>query len=116
MKIIHKDEVTPKIFDSGEAKGVTARVLIGKKTGAENFIMRLFEIAPGGYTPKHAHPWEHEIFVHAGEGAVLKDGEWINIHPGMAVFIPPNEEHQLKNKGNEQFVVVCLIPSGYQEL
>ncbi len=116
MEIISKENVPAKKFDSGEAKGIVARVLIGKACGAKNFVMRLFEIAPGGYTPKHSHPWEHEIFVHSGRGAVLKDGEWTEVRPGMAIFIPPDEEHQLKNIGDQPFTVVCLIPSGYQEL
>ncbi len=116
MEVIEKKNIPAKIFDSGEAKGIEARVLIGKANGARNFVMRLFEIAPGGFTPRHSHPWEHEIFVHSGKGAVLENGSWVNLSPGTAIFIPPDEEHQLKNTGDEPFVIVCLIPSGYPEL
>ncbi|RLB10168.1 MAG: cupin domain-containing protein [Deltaproteobacteria bacterium] len=116
MEIIDKNNIPPETFDSGEARGIMARVLIGKANGAGNFVMRLFEIAPGGYTPRHAHPWEHEIFVHSGEGSIYSNGEWTSVRPGMAIFVPPDEEHQLRNDGTEPFVVVCLIPSGYQEL
>jgi quercetin dioxygenase-like cupin family protein len=42
-------------------------VVIGKQDGAQNFSMRVFEIAPGGHTPKHAHPWEHEMFIMRGK-------------------------------------------------
>ncbi|HEC31687.1 MAG TPA: cupin domain-containing protein, partial [Deltaproteobacteria bacterium] len=48
MEIIDKNNIPPETFDSGEARGITARVLIGKANGASNFVMRLFEIAPGG--------------------------------------------------------------------
>ena len=34
-------------FDGEIAKGVAARVVIGKNDGAHNFYMRFFEIAPG---------------------------------------------------------------------
>ncbi|MCJ7496504.1 MAG: hypothetical protein MUP68_20065 [Deltaproteobacteria bacterium] len=35
---------------------------------------------------------------------------------GHVVFIPPNEEHQLKNVSEEPFVFGCVIPSGVPEL
>ena len=116
MKIIHYSEVESKIFDQGPARGVTARVLIGKADGARNFCMRLFELAPGGHTPCHTHEWEHEIFIHSGQGILLKEGEWVPVSRGNAVFIPGNEEHQIKNTGDESFVFICSIPSGVQEL
>ena len=72
MKLITYSDVKPTHFDNGPAKGVAARVLIGKADGAENFCMRAFEIAPGGHTPKHTHDWEHEMFVHAGPGRGLR--------------------------------------------
>ena len=95
---------------------ISARVLIGKDDGAENFCMRIFEIAKDGYTPKHTHEWEHEIFVHSGKGEVFRNGEFTLIESGMAIFIPGNEEHQMKNTGNDPLVFVCLIPKGVPEL
>jgi quercetin dioxygenase-like cupin family protein len=41
--------------------------------GAPNFVMRLFEIDPDGYSPFHTHAWEHEVFVLEGEGTVLTE-------------------------------------------
>ena len=103
-------------FDSEAAKGIAARVVIGKSDGAPNFCMRVFEIAPGGHTPKHSHDWEHEMFVHAGRGEVYGNGRWNPITSGNVVFVPGNEEHQLRNTGKELLVVVCLIPGTAPEL
>ena len=116
MKIKNYMDVTPKIFDDDIAKGVAGRVLIGKSDGAENFCMRLFILDKNGFTPLHAHDWEHEIFIHSGNGAVLKEGKWTPLEAGNAVFIPGNEEHQLKNTGDEPFTFLCLIPSGPPEI
>lgn len=116
MKILQYTDVTPTPFESNTAKGVAGRVVIGKNDGANNFCMRVFEIAPGGNTPKHAHDWEHEIFVHAGEGEVLSNGRLIPVKPGNVLFIPGNEEHQIRNPGKELFVFVCLVPSKAPEL
>lgn len=116
MKIKHYTQIKPTHFDGDLVKSVDGRVLIGKADGAENFCMRLFEMAPDGFTPRHSHDWEHEIFVHSGNGSVFKEGIWVPLKAGNAVFIPGNEEHQIKNTGKEPFVFICLIPSGPPEL
>ncbi len=116
MKVIHYSEAETKVFDTDPAKGVTGRVVIGKADGAANFCMRVFELSPEGHTPKHSHAWEHEIFVHAGTGAVWRNGQWIEISQGNVIYIPGNEEHQLKNTGAIPLTFVCLIPSGVAEL
>ncbi len=76
MKIMHYSEAESKDFNTDVVKGVTGRVLIGKADGAENFCMRMFEVAEGGYSPKHTHEWEHEIFFHSGRGEILNQGKW----------------------------------------
>ncbi len=116
MKIMRYSEAETKVFSGDQVKGAIGRVLIGQADGAEKFCMRLFELAPGGFTPKHTHDWEHEIFIHSGQGAVFKDGELVRVESGTAVFIPPNEEHQLVNTGGEPLMFVCLIPGGYPEI
>ena len=116
MKIKKYTDVEPTRIDNDVAKGISARVLIGKNDGAENFCMRIFEIAEGGFTPKHTHDWEHEIFVYKGRGEVYKNGKFMPIESGVSIFIPGNEEHQMKNTGSEPLVFVCLIPKGVPEL
>jgi quercetin dioxygenase-like cupin family protein len=116
MKITPYAQAQVTHFDQEPAKGVAARVVIGKKDGAENFCMRVFEIAPGGHTPKHTHDWEHEMFVHAGTGEVFSNGRHQPLTPGNVVFVPANEEHQFLNTGQELLVVVCLIPGKAPEL
>jgi quercetin dioxygenase-like cupin family protein len=116
MKITQYQDCPGKTFDNEVAKGVTGRVVIGKDDHANNFCMRAFTVAPGGFTPRHAHAWEHEIFVHSGVGKVYQNGEWREVTSGTAIFIPGNEEHQLMNGGGEDFVFICLIPAGVAEL
>ena len=116
MKIMHYGEAETKEFNGDIVKDVTGRVLIGKADGADNFCMRMFELAEGGYTPKHSHDWEHEIFFHAGKGEVLRENEWVPVEQGHVAFIPGNREHQIRNTGSEPLMFICLIPSGAPEL
>ena len=116
MKIKKYTDIKPTHFDKGPAQGVAARVVIGKADGANNFCMRVFEIAPGGHTPKHAHDWEHEMFVHSGVGEVYDNGQWNSVKSGNVLLIPSNEEHQIRNSGKESLTIVCLVPSHAPEL
>ena len=92
------------------AQGVRKKVLIGEKEGAPNFIMRMFEVEPGGTTPCHSHPWEHEVYVLSGRGKVFAGGKEIEIAPGDALLIEPDEEHQFKNPYSQPLIFLCLIP------
>ena len=116
MKIIHYTEAVPTEFDSGEMKGTTGRVAIGKADGADKFCMRVFELSKGAASHRHTHVWEHEVFVHSGEGEVLRNGRWEPVKPGSVIFIAENEDHQLRNLHEEPFVFVCLVPAGAPEM
>lgn len=116
MKIINYTEAAATTFNSDIAQGVTGRVVIGKKDGAPNFCMRLFTLAPDGFTPRHSHDWEHEILIHEGEGKLLQNGEWVTVTRGTVIFIPGGDEHQFKNDSDADLVFACLIPSGVAEL
>jgi quercetin dioxygenase-like cupin family protein len=73
--------------------------------------MRVFEIAPGGYTPRHDHGWEHEVLVLAGEGVVWSEDGEQRLVEGDTVLVAPGEKHQFRNEGDAVFRFVCLIPN-----
>ena len=116
MKIIPYSAVKPTLYERPDAKGIAGRVVIGKKDNANSFCMRVFEIAPGGHSVMHSHEWEHEVFVHSGEGEVYGNGQWYPVKAGNVVFIPGNEEHQFRSTGQGRLTFVCLVPSGAPEL
>jgi len=110
MKIVHYTEV-PAENPGGETKDVTIRWVISGPDGAPNFYMRVFEIAPGGYSPLHRHPWEHEIYFLSGDGEVVQEAGSLAVRPGTAVFIPGEETHQIVNPGEQLLRFICIIPS-----
>ncbi len=82
-------------YDKPTVRGVSKRVLIGPKDGAEGFFLRYFEVQPGGHSAHEQHPEVHQVFVAKGRGRVLIGDTWHPIAEGDVVFIGPNELHQL---------------------
>ncbi len=93
-----------------EASGVKKRVLISEADGAPNFIMRRFTIEPGGHTPYHTHPWEHELYVLSGTGQVRLGETSHEISAGTVVLVLPDEEHNFVNIGSGPLDFLCIIP------
>ncbi|MBE0584812.1 MAG: cupin domain-containing protein [Desulfofustis sp.] len=117
MKIINNySDLESHSFEGELVKGVTGRVAIGVADGAPHFCMRVFTIKPDGFTPRHAHDWEHEILFHSGSGQIVKDGAWCDVSAGSIAFVPGNEEHQIRNNSSADLVFACLIPKGAPEL
>jgi len=100
-------EVVPH---GGEAVGTRGWLLVGKKDGATNFYMRLFEVEPGGNTPRHSHPWEHEVYVIEGSGKAHGKDRAVELKAGDALFIPPDEYHFI-SAGSSGIKFICCIPS-----
>jgi quercetin dioxygenase-like cupin family protein len=109
MKVSHYTDIEAKDAGEGTSK-LTVRWLIAKETGAPNFAMRLFEMEPTGHTPLHNHPWEHEIFILEGEGVAFDGAKERAVKSGDAIFIPPNEKHQIRNNSRNIMKLLCLIP------
>ncbi|MBI4515370.1 MAG: cupin domain-containing protein [Deltaproteobacteria bacterium] len=107
MLLRHHSEVAPVTYGD-EAKGVEMRPLITEQEGAPTFALRLFTLAPGGHTPLHQHPWEHEVYVLAGSGSVHGAEGERPLRVGDAVFIGPGELHQFRSQAGMQFI--CCIP------
>ncbi len=90
--------------------GIGIRWLLSKPDGAPNFAMRVIEIEPDVKFEPHHHSYEHEIYVLAGEGVVIRpDGE-TKMRPGTALLVEPDEVHGYRNTGNETLKFICVIP------
>jgi len=116
MKLINYKEEQAQVYPSDLAKGAVGRVVIGKADGQTSFCMRIFEISPDGFSAMHSHDYEHQVFIHAGQGQVWNGEEWRDIGPGSVIFIPGGEEHQVRNNSSDTLVFACVIPAGAPEL
>src|SRR5215470_18040345 len=111
MKVNHHEKVAQAPVTMEGSHGCQVRWLVDEQQGAPNFAMRQFEVAPGGYTPKHSHPYEHEVFVLEGEGVVLEGDVEHPLRSGDVVLVVPNEIHQFRNTGAAPLKFLCLVPN-----
>jgi quercetin dioxygenase-like cupin family protein len=87
--------------------------LITSEMGAPGFELRYVEIPPGGRSSRGSHPHEHEVFIVSGKGRIAGAFPDTPLSPGIAVFVPGNEEHQWVNEsGSEPFGFICVVPRG----
>jgi quercetin dioxygenase-like cupin family protein len=112
-KVCHYTEVPAEVYGD-EAPGVTVRWIIDEeKDGAPVYVLRVIEVAPGGHTPDHTHPFEHENYVIEGIGRVQIDGAWHDVNVGDVVFVPPNTQHTYVNAGDTTFKFLCGVPASH---
>ena len=112
MVVKHYTDVAAEPVTVAGAEKVTIRWLLGKDSPAPNFWLRLFEVRPGGHSPYHAHPYEHEIFVLEGSGRINAKGGSHPLQAGHFALVEPNEEHQFENTGAGPLKFLCLVPKG----
>jgi len=109
VKVFNYRQVEAEQAEEGAEK-LKVRWLLTKGVGAENFVMRLFEMEQNGFSPLHSHPWEHEVFILEGRGLVIGGEREREFGEGDVIFIPPNEKHQLMNAGEKPVKFLCIIP------
>jgi len=109
-KVVRASEVEASRVEEEGAEKAWIKWLISKDDGAPNFSMRLFELEPGGRTPLHDHPWEHEVFILDGKCKLILGEDEKVIGPGYAVYVPPNLKHSFMNVGEGKLKFICLIP------
>jgi len=116
MGVIHRKQagkyewegVEVVTYDRPTVKGVSKRVLIGPKEGAEGFAMRYFEIQPGGNSAFEPHPEIHQVFVVSGRGKGLLGTEYHDVSGGDVIYIGPNEQHELRAGPDEPLGFICV--------
>lgn len=114
MKIdSHWTDVDATAVQMPDAKDVTKRLIHGPREGTPLVAMRVFTLAPGGHTPYHEHPFEHQNIVLEGTGVIrTPDGE-VPVQAGSTALILPGEVHGFVNTGDTPFSFVCVVPNEY---
>jgi quercetin dioxygenase-like cupin family protein len=116
MKVEHFEQTELQPVTMEGSSGCEVRWLIGEKDGAPNFAMRQFVVAPGGFTPRHSHPYEHEVYVLEGAGEVSEGDVVHPLRQGDVILVRPDEVHQFRNTGETPMKFLCLVPNSYAKL
>ena len=113
MFVTRKEKVeTPLINPTGEE----VYELIGFKPqhgGAVRHSLAYVMIPPGGSSSHHFHKvGEETYFILKGRGKLIVNNKKFIVSPGDAIFISPNDAHQILTEGTEvlEFVVVSAPP------
>jgi quercetin dioxygenase-like cupin family protein len=108
---VSHDKNIPKLkVESPEAKEAFRQVLVGPDQGWQGWVMRLFTLAEGGYSPRHEHPWPHINYIVSGRGTLFIDGEEHRVEKGSTAYVPAGALHQFLNRGTDEFVFICIVP------
>lgn len=112
MNVTHYSRFEP--IDASEIEeaytGITIRRVISEVDGADSTVMDVFEIAPGGQSPYHSHPWDHQVFVVSGRGWCRGEAGRLEFGAGDVIYVKPDEMHSFGNSGPEAVKLVCVIP------
>lgn len=111
MKVNHYEQVESQVVEMEGAKGCSVRWLVSESDGAPTFAMRQFQVDVEGHTPRHSHPYEHEVFVLEGQGVVYEGNVEHPLKAGDVIFVKPDEVHQFRNTGSVPMKFLCLVPN-----
>jgi quercetin dioxygenase-like cupin family protein len=85
--------------------------LLGPRNSAvRNLAFGLAEFPADTLAAAHVHAAEEEIiYILSGAGAILAGEQKIRLEPGVAVFIPPGQMHQIRADAPEPLKLVTLF-------
>jgi len=110
MIVSNVENMAGKKVEMPGAEGASVKVLVSPKEGWEDYVLREFELEPGGHTPRHVHPWPHINYIVEGEGELHLGTEDHPLSAGSYAFVPADIEHQYTNMGEGKFRFLCIVP------
>lgn len=93
----------------GEFAGASRQVLVGKLGERVGFHLRYFELQAGGYTSFERHRHSHVVVAVRGRGLVRVGEEDYTLKPLDAIYIGPEQAHQLRAIGRSRFGFFCIV-------
>ena len=110
MPILRKNDMKSFKLDAPGLKNVLKTTAISPAQGWEGWVMRIFTLGDGGFSPRHIHPWPHINYVIEGSGTLFLEGKENEVKAGDTAYIPAGEDHQFKNTGKGNLSFICIVP------
>ena len=106
----HIAEIEGQPLSGPDIDKVVKRLLVGPDEGWRGWALRLFELEPGGHTPRHQHPWPHIDYVTQGRGTLHLDGVDHALEAGSFAYVPAGATHQFAGSGDGTLAFLCIVP------
>lgn len=93
MRVVHSEQVDRE----SPFPGITRRILFVD----EKVMVSLFEASPGSRVAAHRHSNVQMGYVLQGKAEYVASGKTQILEPGAFYYFSGNEEHEVRNVGNE---------------
>lgn len=67
------------------------------------------KVKPGQSSLPHRLKTSEVYYILEGEGIMYVDDESAAVHPGHAIYVPPNSTQHIKNTGNSDLKFLCIV-------
>jgi quercetin dioxygenase-like cupin family protein len=105
---VHSKEVETKTL----FPGFEMKLMVDRAHGSQAITVIAETLHPGGKIPTHRHKVEGAMYVYAGSGYLMIDGEGTQkVGPGMGLLVPANTWHSMGNDGSEDLMYVTAHPA-----
>ncbi|MEW6609187.1 MAG: cupin domain-containing protein [bacterium] len=71
-------------------------------------------VKPGETSRLHKLKTSEVYYILEGEGVMSIDDESAKIHPGQAIYIPPNAKQFIHNSGNSDLKFLCIVDPAWR--
>ncbi len=90
-----------EFLDHPKFAGVRIAVLV-KRENSDAVSVSELEIDSGVEIPRHTHDTQLDsIYCISGEAEAFVKGKWTKVAAGDYIFVPPNDEHGIRNIGDQ---------------
>jgi quercetin dioxygenase-like cupin family protein len=111
MPVIKYRDMKLTEINAQGVKDVVKANVVGGPEGWKDHTLRVFRLAPGGFSPQHQHDWEHVNYIINGKGQLRIGDEVHEVSEKDFAFVPPNTMHQFSNPYDEPFEFICIVPN-----
>lgn len=89
-----------RLLDLRAIFGIDARITVSAASNGGELVAMECTAFPGAATTVHYHAGQEEHYeVLDGTLEVLRGGEWVSIHSGESMVVPPGAVHAFRNAG-----------------